>query len=135
MPRRRGGAVRRALERDRAGPDRGHGGHGPALACVPRPSLLLPALNDRLAGKTGADAYSGKGAPADGLSQIPLGRMGGVADIAAAAVFQFSPAATWITGTIVVVDGGERHMSLDVLPYPQATLDPPSVKHMIAAKL
>jgi peroxisomal 2,4-dienoyl-CoA reductase len=102
---------------------------------VSLPSLLLPGSHRGLAGKTGADAYSGKGAPADGLSQIPLGRMGGVADIAAAAVFLFSPAATWITGTIVVVDGGERHMSLDVLPYPQATLDPPSVKHMIAAKL
>jgi peroxisomal 2,4-dienoyl-CoA reductase len=68
-------------------------------------------------------------------SPIPLGRIGSVEDIAAAAVFLFSPAAIWITGTVLVVDGGERHMSFDVLPYPRATLDPQSVKNMIAAKL
>jgi 2,4-dienoyl-CoA reductase [(3E)-enoyl-CoA-producing], peroxisomal len=72
----------------------------------------------------------------DGTSNpIPLGRVGDVADIAAAAVFLFSPAATWITGTVMVVDGGEQHMTVDVLPYPRATLDPQSVKGMIAAKL
>lgn len=37
---------------------------------------------------------------------IPLGRFGTVAEIAAAAVFLRSPAATYITGTVLVVDGG-----------------------------
>jgi hypothetical protein len=37
---------------------------------------------------------------------IPLQRMGGVEDIANAALFFFSPAAKWITGSNLVVDGG-----------------------------
>jgi NAD(P)-dependent dehydrogenase (short-subunit alcohol dehydrogenase family) len=37
---------------------------------------------------------------------VPLGRLGEPADIAAAAVFLSSDAASWITGTTMVVDGG-----------------------------
>ncbi|GAA3728944.1 SDR family oxidoreductase [Plantactinospora mayteni] len=37
---------------------------------------------------------------------MPLGRLGTPADIAAAAVFLCSPAASWITGQNLVVDGG-----------------------------
>jgi peroxisomal 2,4-dienoyl-CoA reductase len=82
-------------------------------------------------------------------SQIPLGRMGEggesnpvqssktdcTADIANAAVFLFSPAASWITGTVFPVDGGELHMRHMVLPYPGSLIDPESVKHMIKGKL
>ncbi|MEV0232195.1 SDR family oxidoreductase [Nonomuraea sp. NPDC050786] len=39
-------------------------------------------------------------------SNIPVGRLGTPADIAAAAVFLCSPAAGWITGQNLVVDGG-----------------------------
>jgi 2,4-dienoyl-CoA reductase [(3E)-enoyl-CoA-producing], peroxisomal len=38
---------------------------------------------------------------------IPLGRWGAPADIAGAVAFLASPAGEWITGTILVVDGGE----------------------------
>ncbi len=37
---------------------------------------------------------------------IPLGRLGEVDDIATAALFLLSPAASWITGQTLVVDGG-----------------------------
>lgn len=40
------------------------------------------------------------------LSQIPMGRMGAAQDVANAAAFLVSPAAKYITGTNVVVDGG-----------------------------
>ena len=40
------------------------------------------------------------------LSNTPMGRMGQPEDIAGAAVFLLSPAAAWITGKILGVDGG-----------------------------
>jgi NAD(P)-dependent dehydrogenase (short-subunit alcohol dehydrogenase family) len=46
------------------------------------------------------DAFS------DCVGRIPLGRLGAVEDIAAAATFLCSPAASWITGISMNVDGG-----------------------------
>jgi len=40
------------------------------------------------------------------LARIPLRRMGEPDDIARAALFLASPAASYITGTMLVVDGG-----------------------------
>jgi 3-oxoacyl-[acyl-carrier protein] reductase len=40
------------------------------------------------------------------LERIPLGRMGEPADIAGPVLFLCSPAASWITGQVLVVDGG-----------------------------
>jgi NAD(P)-dependent dehydrogenase (short-subunit alcohol dehydrogenase family) len=37
---------------------------------------------------------------------VPLGRLGEPVDIAGAAVFLSSDAASWITGTTIIVDGG-----------------------------
>ena len=57
------------------------------------------------------------------------------ADIANAALFLFSPAALWITGTVIVVDGGQNHLLSSTLPYPESLLDPSSVKDLIKARM
>lgn len=44
------------------------------------------------------------------IEKVPLQRMGTTKDIADCTVFLFSPAASYITGTVLVVDGGAWHM-------------------------
>ncbi|KAK9447009.1 uncharacterized protein V1518DRAFT_429594 [Limtongia smithiae] len=56
------------------------------------------------------------------LAAVPLQRFGTVDDIANATVFLFSPAASFITGTVVVVDGGAWHIGQSTLPYPESIL-------------
>jgi 2,4-dienoyl-CoA reductase [(3E)-enoyl-CoA-producing], peroxisomal len=68
-------------------------------------------------------------------SIIPLGRQGHVKDCANAAIFLFSGAASFITGDILVVDGGTHHMSNLEFPYPQSVLDPQSVTGMMKPRL
>ena len=68
-------------------------------------------------------------------SYIPLGREGFVQDIANAGVFLFSDAANLITGEVLVVDGGLQHLSSSSLPYPEAVLDPESVRKMFQGRL
>ncbi|KAG8221778.1 hypothetical protein J3R82DRAFT_2093 [Butyriboletus roseoflavus] len=69
------------------------------------------------------------------LGPYPLGRVGHLNDVANAAVFLFSDAASYITGQILPVDGGCEHMRTTQLPYPQSVLDPDSIKTMIKARL
>jgi len=40
------------------------------------------------------------------LQTIPMGRMGAAADMAAAVIYLASPAAAWVTGIVLPVDGG-----------------------------
>ena len=40
------------------------------------------------------------------VAKTPLGRIGEPEDVAAAALFLASDAASWITGQVIVVDGG-----------------------------
>jgi NAD(P)-dependent dehydrogenase (short-subunit alcohol dehydrogenase family) len=40
-------------------------------------------------------------------ASIPLGRWGTVDDVAAAALYLCSPAAAWVTGSVLLVDGGQ----------------------------
>ncbi|CUA73016.1 peroxisomal 2,4-dienoyl-CoA reductase [Rhizoctonia solani] len=68
-------------------------------------------------------------------SDIPLQRTGHIGDIANAAIFLFSDAATWITGQTLAVDGGSLHTDGYLLPYPAGILDPSSVQRMIRARL
>jgi NAD(P)-dependent dehydrogenase (short-subunit alcohol dehydrogenase family) len=46
------------------------------------------------------------------LAQIPLGRWGQADDVATAALFLCSPAASFITGTTLVIDGGQTVTAL-----------------------
>ena len=46
------------------------------------------------------------------LSSIPLGRWGRPEDVASAALFLCSPAASWITGSVLIVDGGQTTSTL-----------------------
>ncbi|KAG8906222.1 hypothetical protein FRB99_007368 [Tulasnella sp. 403] len=69
------------------------------------------------------------------ISIIPLQRMGEKQDCANMAVFLFSEAANWITGQILVVDGGSEHLRPPQLPYPSSVLDPEGTKSIIKGKL
>ena len=56
------------------------------------------------------------------LKMIPLQRFGTVEDIANAAVFLCSPAASYITGTILVVDGGSWRTDGIIFQFVQSKL-------------
>jgi len=47
-------------------------------------------------------------------ARTPMGRLGEVEDIAAAVVYLATPAAGWVTGKVLQVDGGTEHPQLDV---------------------
>jgi NAD(P)-dependent dehydrogenase (short-subunit alcohol dehydrogenase family) len=57
------------------------------------------------------------------IERTPLGRLGGVEDIAEVVAFLSSPAARWITGVSLPVDGGmslrEHPALLDGQPTPR----------------
>ncbi len=66
---------------------------------------------------------------------VPVGRYGDIKDIANAAVFLFSDAASFVSGTILVVDGASEHLRPFQLPYPEAVLDPQSIQALIKPRL
>ncbi|TKY86393.1 hypothetical protein EX895_004542 [Sporisorium graminicola] len=80
----------------------------------------------------GMDRLAPKGAGDAVAEGIPMQRMGKKSDIAAAAVFLFSDAATYVTGTQMVVDGGTWHVQGPMLPYPTTSLDPKSLSSIVA---
>jgi len=70
---------------------------GVRVAAIGPTAIDTPMTHDRL-----ADPAIG----GDLLSRIPLGRFGQVADVVGAVVFLASPAASLITGTTIMIDGG-----------------------------
>lgn len=61
--------------------------------------------------------------------------MGDPKDIANAAIFLFSDAASFVSGQALVVDGASEHIRGLVLPYPDSVLDPASTKHLIKTRM
>ena len=61
-----------------------------------------------IAGTEGMRRLGGDGHAWAGSTAVPLGRFGEVEDIAHAAAFLASPLASFVTGTVLVVDGGQN---------------------------
>ena len=61
-----------------------------------------------ISGTEGMRRLGGDAAAWAGSKSIPLGRFGTVEDIAQAAAFLASPLASFVTGTVLVVDGGQN---------------------------
>jgi len=68
--------------------------------------------------------------------RIPLGKYGTIKNIADSGLFLFSPAAEYITGTCIVVDGGDYHTGgiSSMKMYPEALKDK-DFRKTIASKL
>ncbi|MFD0785398.1 oxidoreductase [Micromonospora azadirachtae] len=64
------------------------------------------ALGEQLATAMGTDLDGAMRAMAEGLGGIKLGRFGTPEEIARLVVFLASPAASWMTGSDIVIDGG-----------------------------
>lgn len=63
----------------------------------------LSSLFDAKAQRLGTDAA---GVKDEALASIPMGRLGEAEEVAAAVAFYCTPAASYITGTVLAVDGG-----------------------------
>jgi 2,4-dienoyl-CoA reductase [(3E)-enoyl-CoA-producing], peroxisomal len=71
-----------------------------------RSNVIAPGA---IGGTEGADRLVPKEMRERTGQKIPLQRLGTVWDIADCTVFVFSEAASYITGTVFVVDGGQKH--------------------------
>ena len=90
--------------------------------------LVRPALADT----EGMDRLAPKGVGEAVDEGVPMQRMGKKSDIASAGVYLFSDAATFITGTQMVVDGGAWQVQGPMLPYPTTSLDPKSLSSLVS---
>jgi NAD(P)-dependent dehydrogenase (short-subunit alcohol dehydrogenase family) len=66
-----------------------------------RANVVAPGLIDTPLGRAAS-----AGRPSRGRTRIPLGRQGTAEEVAAATMFLLSGAASYITGQVLVVDGG-----------------------------
>lgn len=90
-----------------------------------------------IGGTEGVDRLSSRASDAQARwrESLPLRRIGHVDDVANATVFLFSEAANWITGQILVVDGGNEHIRTMQFPYPESVLDPAATAKHIKPRL
>ena len=72
---------------------------------------------------------------ADRFSGIPVARLGDKRDIANAAVFLFSPAASFVSGAVLAVGRASEHVRSPQLPYPLSVLCPEKVRELIKPRL
>ncbi|KAF8830849.1 hypothetical protein HHX47_DHR2001075 [Lentinula edodes] len=97
-----------------------------------RSNVLAPGFTS---GTEGMRVMSGnKTNKTEGFSN-PLGRFTEIHDVANVAVFLFSPAACYITGQVLPVDGGAEHLRGDFFPYPSSVVDPSSVRKLLKGKM
>ncbi|WFD04591.1 2,4-dienoyl-CoA reductase [(2E)-enoyl-CoA-producing] [Malassezia obtusa] len=92
-----------------------------------RSNCIAPGL---ITGTEGADRLVPQGRDEMVQGFMPLQRIGEKDDIANAVVFLFSEAASWITGQVLVVDGGSMHFRGPFLPYPDSVLDARAFKSL-----
>ena len=88
-----------------------------------RTQVIAPGAT---AGTEGLGRLSNKEGLETGYRNIPLQRYGLVSEIADATIFLFSPAANYITGAVIPVDGGSYHIngSMHSVQYPDNVLRP-----------
>ena len=72
-----------------------------------RSNCIAPGAIDNT---EGLKRLAGKKYKEKALAKIPLQRLGSTRDIAESTVYIFSPAASYVTGTVLVVDGGMWHL-------------------------
>ncbi|KDN49207.1 NAD(P)-binding protein [Tilletiaria anomala UBC 951] len=94
-----------------------------------RSNVIAPGL---IADTEGADRLTPKGAEDFMSMRIPLQRSGQKGDIGNMAIFLFSDAASYISGSRFIVDGANWHNGGFWLPYPDSQLDPKSIKDLIS---
>ena len=70
------------------------------------PDVLIKVLHGQHAQVDGLGGVNGSYLADSLISHIPLGRVGTPQDIANATLFLAAPEASYITGTVIVVDGG-----------------------------
>ncbi|PWN97399.1 2,4-dienoyl-CoA reductase [Tilletiopsis washingtonensis] len=93
-----------------------------------RSNCIAPGI---IKGTEGAERLTPKGAEDYISASIPMGRPGDVDDIANAGVYLFSDAASYITGTRLIVDGGALHGKSAWLPYPDSSLNQKEVASVV----